>query len=58
VPAILLCWLLLPLVLLLIEQTDRIVFSITDRNEGTHLVVVGDGPRALRRWFEELERWD
>jgi hypothetical protein len=58
VPAILLCWLVLPLVLLLVEQTDRIVFSISDQNGGTHLVVVGDGPRALRRWFEELERWD
>jgi hypothetical protein len=45
-------------VLFLIEQTDRIVFSISEQDGGTHLVVVGDGPRALRRWFEELERWD
>jgi hypothetical protein len=58
VPAILLFWLVLPLVLLLIEQTDRIVFSISEQNGGTHLVVVGDGQRALRRFFEELEQWD
>jgi hypothetical protein len=58
VPAILLCWLVVPLLLLLVERTDRIVFSISNQNGATHLVVVGDGPRALRRWFKELERWD
>jgi hypothetical protein len=58
VPAILLFWLVFPLLLLLVERTDRIVFRISSQDGGTHLIVVGDGPRALRRSFEQLERWE
>ena len=44
-----------PLVLVLVERTERIVFTISGSDDAAHLVIVGDGPRALRRWFEELE---
>ena len=51
-------WLLIPLLLFLIERTDRILFTIMGNNGAAHLIVVGDGPRAVRRWFEELESLD
>ncbi len=56
--AIAFCWLVIPLLFFLIERTERIVFTISGSDDAAHLVVVGDGPRALRRWFEELESLD
>ena len=51
-------WLLVPLVLVLVVRTERIVFTISGSDGAAHLVVVGDGPRGVRRWFEELESLD
>lgn len=59
VPAIIFgIFLLFPLVFFFVQRTDRITFSISGVNGKTQLIVVGDGPRALRRSFDELERWD
>jgi hypothetical protein len=54
IPAILLFWLVFPLLLLLIERTDRVMFTFLDRDEGTHILVVGEGPGSMRRQFEQL----
>ena len=48
----LLCWLVFPLLPLLVEQTDRIVLTLLPDAPGTR--VVGDGPGAMRRQFEDL----
>ena len=53
-PAILLFWLAFPLLLLLIVQTDRVVLTLLDEPGGTRIVVVGDGPGAMRKQFEQL----
>ena len=53
-PAVLLFWLAFPLLLLLIVQTDRVVLTLFDDPKGTHIVVVGDGPSAMRKQFEAL----
>jgi hypothetical protein len=53
-PAILLSWLVLPLVLLLVERIERVMFTFFDQDEGTHVVVVGEGPGVMRRQFEQL----
>lgn len=52
--AILLCWLVFPLLLLLVVQTDRVVLTLIDDADGTRIVVVGDGPGAMRKQFEGL----
>jgi hypothetical protein len=54
--AVLLCWLVLPLLLLLVEQTDRVILTLVEGTEGTRIIVVGDGPTALARHFEQLNR--
>ena len=46
------------LVLVLVERTGRVVFTMSGSDGAGHLVVVGDGPPAMRRWFEELESLD
>ena len=46
IPAILLFWLVFPLLLLLIERTDRVMFTFLDRDEGTHILVVGEDRAA------------
>jgi hypothetical protein len=56
--AVAFCWLVIPLLLFLIERTERIVFTISGSDGAAHLVVVGDGPRGVRRWFEELQSLD
>ena len=53
-PAILLFWLAFPLLLLLVEHTDRVMLTLLDEADGTRIVVVGDGPGVLRRQFEQL----
>jgi hypothetical protein len=53
-PAILFFWLGIPLLLLLIVQTDRVILTLFDDPKGTRIVVVGDGPAAMRKQFEEL----
>jgi hypothetical protein len=45
-------------VLVFVHRTERIVFTISGSDGAAHLVVVGDGSRALRRWFQELESLD
>jgi hypothetical protein len=55
-PAILFFWLAIPLLLLLIVQTDRVILTLLDDPKGTRIVVVGDGPSAMRKQFEELTR--
>ena len=52
--AVLLCWLVIPLLALLVVQTDRVVLTLIPDGEGTRLVVVGDGPAGLGRQFDEL----
>lgn len=52
--ALLFFWLALPLLLLLVVQTDRVVVTLLDEPPGTRIVVVGDGPSAMRRQFEQL----
>ena len=52
--AVVLFWLLFPLVLLLVVQTDRVVVTLLAEPEGTRIIVVGDGSGAMRRQFEEL----
>jgi len=52
--AVLFFWLVFPLLLLLVEQTDRVMLSLFDESGGTRIVVVGDGPRVMRRQFEQL----
>jgi hypothetical protein len=54
--AIFLFWLVFPLLLLLIVQTDRVILTLFDDPNGTRVVVVGDGPSAMRKQFEELTR--
>jgi hypothetical protein len=54
VPAVLLFWLVFPLFFLLIEQTDRVMVTLFESDTGTSIVVVGDGPGAMRRQFEQL----
>jgi hypothetical protein len=52
--AVLLFWLVFPLLLLLVEQTDRVMLTLLEEGEGTRIVVVGDGPRVMRKQFEQL----
>jgi hypothetical protein len=52
--AALLFWLAVPLLLLLIVQTDRVTLTLFDEAGGTRIVVVGDGPDVMRRQFEQL----
>ena len=47
-------WLVLPLLLLLVVQTERVVLTLLDEPSGTRVVVVGDGSGAMRRQFEHL----
>ncbi len=54
VPAVLLFWLFFPLFFLLIEQTDRVMVTLLESEGGTSIVVVGNGPGAMRRQFEQL----
>jgi hypothetical protein len=56
--AILLFWLVFPLLLLLIEQTDRVMVTLFESDTGTSIVVVGEGPGAMRRQFERLAETD
>ena len=51
-------WLVIPLVLVFVDRTERIVFTISGSDDAADLVVVGDGPRGVRRWFQELESLD
>jgi hypothetical protein len=53
-PGILLCWLGFPLILLLIVETERVMLTLLEAQEGTNIVVVGEGPRVMRRQFEDL----
>jgi hypothetical protein len=57
-PAVLLFWLVLPLLLLLVEQTDRVMVTLVEADGGTTIVVVGDGPGVMRRQFEQLAETD
>lgn len=52
--AALLCWLVVPLLLLLAEETERVILTLFDEGEGTRILVVGDGSRTMRRQFEQL----
>jgi hypothetical protein len=52
--AVLLFWLVFPLLLLLIVETDRVVVTLIPEGGGTRIVVVGDGPAGLRRQFDQL----
>jgi hypothetical protein len=52
--AALLCWLVVPLLLLLAQETERVMVTLFDEGEGTRILVVGDGSRAVRRQFEQL----
>jgi hypothetical protein len=55
VPAVILGVLLLfPFLLLLVKDTERIVFTFLGPPERTQLVIVGQGPRALRRHLTAL----
>ncbi len=58
VPAVLLFWLALPLLLLLVVQTDRVMLTLIEEPSGTKIVVVGDGPGSMRRQFEQLAQSD
>jgi hypothetical protein len=51
---IVLSWLGFPLILLLIAETERVMLTFFEAAEGTSIVVVGEGPRVMRRQFEEL----
>jgi hypothetical protein len=44
-----------PLLLLLVERTDRVMFTRIAQQEGTHILVVGDGPGAMRRQFRPAQ---
>ncbi len=57
-PAVLLFWLVFPLFFLLIEQTDRVTVTLFESPGGTSIVVVGNGPGAMRRQFEQLAEAD
>jgi hypothetical protein len=52
--AVLFFFLIFPLLLLLFERTDRILFSIAPLETGTRLVIVGDAPHAIRHEFAQL----
>jgi hypothetical protein len=52
--ALVLFWLALPLLLLLVVQTDRVVVTLLAEPSGTRIVVVGDGSGEMRRQFERL----
>ncbi|HEX3455073.1 MAG TPA: hypothetical protein VHS03_10630 [Gaiellaceae bacterium] len=58
VPAVLLFWLVFPLFFLLIEQTDRVMVTLIASHGGTSIVVVGTGPGAMRKQFEQLAQAD
>jgi hypothetical protein len=53
-PAVLLSWLVFPLLLLLVEETDRVMLTLLEGDDGTSIVAVGEGPRVMRRQFEDL----
>jgi hypothetical protein len=52
--AILFFWLVIPLLFLLVVETDRVVLTLFDQGEGTRILVVGDGSRKMRKQFEQL----
>lgn len=56
--AVLLCWLVVPILLLLAEDTERVMLTLSEEGKGTRILVVGNGPRVMRRQFEQLgEAW-
>ena len=52
--AIVLFPLIVPLLLLLVVQTDRVVLSLLEQPSGTRIVAVGDGLPNVRRQLEQL----
>jgi len=51
---IVLSWLGFPLLLLLVVETERVMLTFFEESEGTSIVVAGQGPRVMRRQFEDL----